>query len=66
MSHHFIRTQKDPVNPIGTIITVASGRAGLVTEGGSAYNVSKLAEQRLNEHISLGKFYNDNNLQKLC
>lgn len=53
MTHHFIQSQPDPKKPIGTIITVASGRAGLTTEGGSAYNINKLAEQRLMEHVQL-------------
>jgi NAD(P)-dependent dehydrogenase (short-subunit alcohol dehydrogenase family) len=56
MTHHFIRTQKDSAKPVGTIISVASGRAGLTTAGGSAYNVAKIAEQRLSEHVHLGEF----------
>jgi len=55
MNHHFIQSQPDPKKPTGTIITVASGRAGITAEGGSAYNISKIAEQRLNEHLQLGK-----------
>jgi NAD(P)-dependent dehydrogenase (short-subunit alcohol dehydrogenase family) len=62
MTHHFIRTQKDPTNPVGTVVNVASGRAGLTTVGGSAYNVAKLAEQRLSEHIHLGEFYTSDDL----
>jgi NAD(P)-dependent dehydrogenase (short-subunit alcohol dehydrogenase family) len=53
MTHGFIQAQSNPKAPVGTIITVASGRAGLTTAGGSAYNISKLAEQRLNEHLQV-------------
>ena len=55
MSHYYIQSQRNPKEPTGTLITVSSGRAGLTSPGGSAYNVSKLAEQRLNEHIQLGE-----------
>ncbi|KAF7890256.1 hypothetical protein EAF00_008571 [Botryotinia globosa] len=51
MTHHFIRSQPSPKSPTGTIITVSSGRAGLTGPGGSAYNISKLSEQRLSEHL---------------
>lgn len=50
MIHHYINTQADPKNPVGTIISVLSGRVGLVIPEGSAYNVSKWAEQRIIEH----------------
>ncbi|TGO22892.1 hypothetical protein BPAE_0151g00200 [Botrytis paeoniae] len=53
MTHHFIRSQPSPKSPTGTIITVSSGRAALTGPGGSAYNISKLAEQRLSEHLHL-------------
>ncbi|PQE04027.1 oxidoreductase short chain dehydrogenase reductase family protein [Rutstroemia sp. NJR-2017a BVV2] len=53
MIHHYIRSFPDPKKPTGTIITVSSGRAGISTVGGSAYNISKLAEQRLTEHVAL-------------
>ncbi|TGO46208.1 hypothetical protein BCON_0338g00080 [Botryotinia convoluta] len=53
MTHHFIQSQTSPKSPTGTIITVSSGRAGLTGPGGSAYNISKLAEQRLSEHLHL-------------
>jgi NAD(P)-dependent dehydrogenase (short-subunit alcohol dehydrogenase family) len=55
MSHYFIQSQPNPKEPTGTLITVASGRAGLTIPGGSAYNISKLAEERLNEHIQMGE-----------
>jgi NAD(P)-dependent dehydrogenase (short-subunit alcohol dehydrogenase family) len=54
MTHYFIQAQSDPKKPTGTIITVSSGRAGITAAGGSAYNISKIAEQRLNEHLQLG------------
>jgi NAD(P)-dependent dehydrogenase (short-subunit alcohol dehydrogenase family) len=53
MTHYFIQSHPDPKKPTGTIIGVSSGRAGLTGEGGSAYNIAKLAEQRLNEHLQL-------------
>ncbi|KAN0119209.1 NAD(P)-binding protein [Hyaloscypha variabilis] len=53
MNHYFIQAQPNPKEPTGTIITVSSGRAGLTAPGGSAYNISKLAEQRLAEHLQL-------------
>jgi len=57
MNHYFIQAQPNPKQPTGTIITVSSGRAGLTAPGGSAYNISKLAEQRLAEHLQLGKLH---------
>ena len=54
MTHYFIQAQDNPKEPTGTIITVSSGRAGITGVGGSAYNISKIAEQRLNEHLQLG------------
>jgi len=53
MTHYFIQSQADPKKPTGTIIGVSSGRAGITGEGGSSYNIAKLAEQRLNEHLQL-------------
>jgi hypothetical protein len=55
MTHYFIQAQPNPKKPTGTIITVSSGRAGITAEGGSAYNISKIAEQKLNEHLQLGR-----------
>jgi hypothetical protein len=55
MSHYYIQSQPNPKEPVGTVITVASGRAGLTNPGGSAYNISKLAEERLNEHLQMGE-----------
>ena len=58
MMHHFIRTQPTPKEPSGTIVTVGSGMAGITNgDGGSAYNISKLAEQRLGEHLQLGIYF---------
>ncbi|KAI6717209.1 hypothetical protein JHW43_000384 [Diplocarpon mali] len=53
MSRNFILSQPNPEESKATIITVSSGRAGLTFPKGSAYNISKLAEQRLNEHIQI-------------
>ncbi|KAF7857974.1 hypothetical protein EAF04_009331 [Stromatinia cepivora] len=53
MTHHYIASQPTPKTPTGTIITVSSGRASFTTAGGSAYNISKLAEQRFSEHLSV-------------
>lgn len=55
MIHHYIRSQPNPKKPVGTIITVSGGRAGLTESGLSGYNISKLAQQRLTEHLQLGK-----------
>jgi hypothetical protein len=54
MIHHYIATQSDPKDPVGTIINVSSGRAGVISAGGSSYNISKLATQHLTEHVHLG------------
>ncbi len=54
MTHYFIKTQSDPSKPIGTIINVASGRAGMVAPRGSAYNISKVAIERFTETLQLG------------
>ncbi|KAF7915359.1 uncharacterized protein EAE98_011225 [Botrytis deweyae] len=53
MTHHFIRSQPSPKSPTGTIINVSSGTAGLTGARGSSYSISKLAEQRLSEHLHL-------------
>ncbi|KAF7867513.1 uncharacterized protein EAF02_009704 [Botrytis sinoallii] len=53
MTHHFIRSQPSPKSPTGTIINVSSGIAALTGARGSAYSISKLAEQRLSEHLHL-------------
>lgn len=53
MTHYFIQSQPSPETPTGTIITVSSGRASFTTRGGSMYNITKLAEQRFSEHLSL-------------
>nr|POF17845.1 short chain dehydrogenase andi [Quercus suber] len=53
--HHFINTQVDPKAPTGTVIIVSGNRAGLTERGQSAYNISKLAQQRLVEHVHLGE-----------
>ncbi|CZR51408.1 related to peroxisomal short-chain alcohol dehydrogenase [Phialocephala subalpina] len=53
MTQQWIQSQPNPKEPTGTILTVSSGRAGLTNGGGSSYNIAKLAEQRLNEHLQL-------------
>ncbi|KAI9056235.1 hypothetical protein LZ554_001163 [Drepanopeziza brunnea f. sp. 'monogermtubi'] len=54
MSQYFIQSQPNPKESTATIIGVSSGRAGFTSARGSAYNISKIAEQRLNEHIQVG------------
>ena len=53
--HHtvvsFIKSQPDPSNPVGTIINVSSGLAGLRVPGYSAYNISKLAGHAYTEFV---------------
>ncbi|KAG9230055.1 hypothetical protein BJ875DRAFT_473237 [Amylocarpus encephaloides] len=51
MLHHYINTQPDPKKPEGTVVSVLSGRVGIVLPQGSPYNVSKWAEQRVVEHV---------------
>jgi NAD(P)-dependent dehydrogenase (short-subunit alcohol dehydrogenase family) len=53
MTHQFIQSLPNPKLPTATIITVSSGRAGFTSAGGSSYNIAKLGEQRLNEHLQL-------------
>lgn len=53
-AHHFIKTQPNPKEPVGTFITTNSGLAGLVIPGLSAYSISKLAGQRLVEFLDTG------------
>ncbi|KAJ5198268.1 short chain dehydrogenase-like protein [Penicillium cinerascens] len=50
-AHHFIKTQPNPEQPVGTFIATNSGLAGLVAPGLSAYAISKLASQRLVEFL---------------
>ncbi|KAI9817915.1 MAG: hypothetical protein M1832_004535 [Thelocarpon impressellum] len=51
MVNGFIRAQPDPAEPIGTIISVSSGIAGITNPGSSAYSVSKLAEIKMGEFV---------------
>ncbi|KAH7308810.1 hypothetical protein BKA65DRAFT_601664 [Rhexocercosporidium sp. MPI-PUGE-AT-0058] len=53
MTHHFINSQPNPKESTATVITVSSGRAGFTSAHGSAYNISKIAEQRFNEHVQI-------------
>lgn len=55
MAHHFIKTQDNPQQPVGTFITTNSGLGGLVVPGMSGYGTSKLAAQRLVEFLDAGK-----------
>ncbi|KAK4942964.1 hypothetical protein LTR10_017348 [Elasticomyces elasticus] len=50
-AHHFIKSQSDPKNPVGTFITVNSGLGGIMAPGMSAYSISKLAGQRFVEYL---------------
>jgi len=47
----WIRSQPDPKNPVGTVIHVNSGLAGMVVPGNSAYATSKLACHRYMEFV---------------
>ncbi|KAJ4366801.1 hypothetical protein N0V83_007326 [Neocucurbitaria cava] len=47
----WIRSQPDPKNPVGTVINVNSGLAGMVVPGNSAYSASKLAAHRYMEFV---------------
>ncbi|PVH80210.1 NAD(P)-binding protein [Cadophora sp. DSE1049] len=53
MTHHFINSQPNPRESTATVISVSSGRAGFTDAGGSAYNISKIAEQRFSEHLQI-------------
>ncbi|KAK0110151.1 hypothetical protein ONS95_002803 [Cadophora gregata] len=53
MTHHFINYQPNPKESTATVINVCSGRAGFTTAAGSAYNISKLAQQRFTEHLQI-------------
>ena len=55
MTPHYIQLQSNHKKPAGTIIKVSGGRAGQADSGLSGYNISKLAQQRRNEHLQLGK-----------
>lgn len=50
----WIRSQKEPSNPVGTIISVNSGMAGLTVPGHSAYSVSKLTSHKYMEYVAAG------------
>jgi short-subunit dehydrogenase involved in D-alanine esterification of teichoic acids len=50
----FIRSQPDPKNPVGTVINVNSGLAGIVNDGTSAYSTAKLAAHRYMEFVASG------------
>jgi hypothetical protein len=55
MIRYYILAQPNPKEPVGTIIVVSSGRASLTLAGGSDYDISKLAGQKLVEHVQTGK-----------
>jgi short-subunit dehydrogenase involved in D-alanine esterification of teichoic acids len=50
----WIKSQPDPNKPVGTIIDVNSGLAGMIVPGNSAYSISKLATHRYMEFIDVG------------
>lgn len=52
----WIKSQPDPQQPVGTIINVNSGLAGLTLPRHSAYSVSKLASHKYMEYVAVGKF----------
>ena len=49
----FIRSQDDPKNPVGTIINVNSGLAGMLHPRNAAYSISKFAANRYMEYVEL-------------
>jgi hypothetical protein len=55
----WIRSQPDTKNPVGTVINVNSGLAGMVVPGDSSYGVSKLAAHRYMEFVQAGKSWRE-------
>jgi NAD(P)-dependent dehydrogenase (short-subunit alcohol dehydrogenase family) len=51
----WIKSQPDPKNPVGTVIDVNSGLAGMIVPGNSAYSISKLATHRYMEFVDTGE-----------
>ncbi|KAF2178806.1 hypothetical protein K469DRAFT_802282 [Zopfia rhizophila CBS 207.26] len=49
----FIRSQPNPNEPVGTIISVNFNRAGVIYLGSSAHATSKLANHRSMEYLNL-------------
>ncbi|CAG8953902.1 hypothetical protein HYFRA_00010863 [Hymenoscyphus fraxineus] len=54
MLNHWINSQEDTEKPVGTVITVLTGRVGIMVPKGSSYDVSKLAMQGLVQHVQAG------------
>ena len=52
----WIRSQPDPGDPTGTLISVKSGLAGSIVPGVSAYSTAKLAAHRYMEYVATGIF----------
>lgn len=50
----WIKSQPDPKKPVGTIINVNSGMAGLTVPGHSAYSITKLATHKYMEYVFAG------------
>jgi NAD(P)-dependent dehydrogenase (short-subunit alcohol dehydrogenase family) len=51
MSKCFINSQPTPENPVGTIVYINSGLAGMIQPGMAGYSIAKLAGQRLIEYL---------------
>ncbi len=51
----WIKSQPDPTKPVGTVININSGIAGLIMPGVSAYSTSKSAVHRYMEYVAAGK-----------
>lgn len=51
----WIKSQSNPKNPVGTIINVNSGMAGLTIPGQSSYSISKIASHKYMEYVAAGK-----------
>jgi len=52
---YWIRSQDDPKHPVGTVINVNSGLAGMTVPGNSAYGSSKLAAHKYMEFVAAGE-----------
>lgn len=51
MARYFISTQSNPNDPVGSIVYLTSGLAGMIFPGGSGYSIAKMAGQRLTEFM---------------
>lgn len=52
----WIKSQSNPDEPVGTLVSVSTALAGQVMPGYSAYSTSKMAVQRYIESLEIGMF----------